>query len=64
MQNKHAYEQCRFIWTAPTIESDRLHYSESEVQVYLHRIPLIPSIFPMELHILCLTEFKDLLKFT
>jgi len=63
MENKHAYEQCRFIWTAPTIDSDKLHYPESDVQKYLSKTPLLPLIFPMELHVLCMDSFADLLKF-
>lgn len=63
MENKHAYEQCRFIFTAPTIDSDKLHYPENEVNSYLHSKPLIPPLFPLELHIMCIENFKDLLYF-
>jgi len=63
VENNKAYEQCRFILTAPTIDEEKIQSPENEVQHYLNRSSIFPALFPVQLHIMCLSNFKDLLKF-
>ena len=61
--NNKAYEQCRFILSAPV--DVEIKSPQSDVQFYLSNSqsqPQPPQI-PFELEIFCLSKFKDLLQF-